>query len=411
MRLNMSARFERLFWLVFPNLDVSHLSSVGVFPAYEYRVMQDRQILVVDDEDLFRMSVAEALGISCPGISVLQAANGAQALDILTTKSVCLMVMDLNMPIMDGFSLLAELSNRDMRLPIIVVTSCGGDNYRDRILGQGAIACLEKPINIDVLAEYVYDMAKFPEEKLSTVSIAGFAQLLEYEQRTCCLVVDSSEGIGQIYFRHGEVVHAQLGKQVGPNAFFHILQFNQRSFGVQSFFKHVDRTINASITELLLQATVVADEQSAQNNEHALTLKDDDFLRADESCPQQEIYMSTIEDALKKAMKISGAIAIAVVDYESGFALGKIGGTEYFDVETAAAGNTEVVRAKMRVMHQLDLGDTIDDILITLESQYHIIRPLRREKSLFLYAAIDRKQGNLAMARHQLRQLEESIHV
>ncbi|MBL1120319.1 hypothetical protein JK364_49725 [Streptomyces sp. 110] len=118
-----------------------------------------------------------------------------------------------------------------------------------------------------------------------------------------------------------------------------------------------------------------------------------------------------IETALKEAMTIDGALGVAVVDYESGMTLGASGGNA-IDLELAAAGNTEVVRAKIRTLASLEIRDTIEDILITLSQQYHLIRPMRQSNgSLFLYIALDRQRANLALARHNLRKIEESLEV
>ena len=67
----------------------------------------------------------------------------------------------------------------------------------------------------------------------------------------------------------------------------------------------------------------------------------------------------------------------------------------------------------MRTMELLKLDDGIEDILITLDTQYHLIRPLssRSGKGLFLYLALLRSRANLAMARHQLRRIESSIEI
>ncbi|GAA1946804.1 hypothetical protein [Kitasatospora viridis] len=124
--------------------------------------------------------------------------------------------------------------------------------------------------------------------------------------------------------------------------------------------------------------------------------------------------MVNVESALKDAMTIEGAIGVALVDYSSGMALGTLGDNAELNLEVAAAGNTDVVRAKMRTMELLNLHDnTIEDILITLTGQYHMIRPLTQQTSrgLFLYLALARSRSNLAMARHQLRQIEATLEV
>jgi hypothetical protein len=121
----------------------------------------------------------------------------------------------------------------------------------------------------------------------------------------------------------------------------------------------------------------------------------------------------SIDLALKESMSIAGAVGVALVDYDSGMSLGTLGGGE-LDLDVAAAGNTEVVRAKLRVMASLALHDTIEDILITLNRQYHLIRPLSAAKgnpTLFLYLVLDREHANLALARHYLKRVEAKLTV
>ena len=123
--------------------------------------------------------------------------------------------------------------------------------------------------------------------------------------------------------------------------------------------------------------------------------------------------MPDMETALKEAMQIDGAIAVALVDYSSGLALGTKGGSHEFDISVVAAANTEVVRAKLRALDMLKLNDSIEDILITLNHQYHLIRPLtsRTGQGLFLYLALVKARANLAMARHRLRTIEQEVLV
>ncbi|MFF0584748.1 hypothetical protein ACFYWD_02080 [Streptomyces sp. NPDC003781] len=124
--------------------------------------------------------------------------------------------------------------------------------------------------------------------------------------------------------------------------------------------------------------------------------------------------MANLETSLKECLgSIDGATAVALVDYTSGMALGTLGGGKDFNLEVAAAGNTDVVRSKLRTMEHLGLKDEIEDILITLSSQYHMIRLLkgRGGNGLFLYLVLDSGRANLAMARHQLRRIESELEV
>ncbi len=124
--------------------------------------------------------------------------------------------------------------------------------------------------------------------------------------------------------------------------------------------------------------------------------------------------MATVEVSMKDMMtSVEGALGAAVVDYSSGMALGTLGGGKGLDLTVAAAGNTDVIRAKVRTMELLGLTGQIEDILITLESQYHLIRLVtgRSGNGLFLYLVLDKSRSNLAMARHQLKRVEEQLEV
>src|SRR5271170_6970251 len=120
--------------------------------------------------------------------------------------------------------------------------------------------------------------------------------------------------------------------------------------------------------------------------------------------------MASTKETLPKLMEIEGCVGCCIVDSNSGMMLGAAGGGA-MNLELAAAGNTEVVRSKRKTMKALMLNDQIEDMLITLGKQYHLIRPLASNDALFIYLVLDKQRSNLAMARHQLSVIEKDLAV
>ncbi len=122
--------------------------------------------------------------------------------------------------------------------------------------------------------------------------------------------------------------------------------------------------------------------------------------------------MAQLDNVIADLLAIEGASGAAIVDIDSGMALA-FGGTPGFDLNVAAAGNSNVVRAKLRTIQDLEIKEEIEDILITLQNQYHLINVLRGQgnSGLFIYLALNRVTANLALARHKLRSVAASVSV
>lgn len=117
--------------------------------------------------------------------------------------------------------------------------------------------------------------------------------------------------------------------------------------------------------------------------------------------------MASIQNSLENLLTADGALCAAVVDSSSGMMLGSVG--TGVDLEVAAAGNTEVMRAKLKTMRALGLNDSIEDILITLGKQYHLLRPMARHEGVFIYFVLDKAKSNLALARRKLQEIEKEM--
>lgn len=93
----------------------------------------------------------------------------------------------------------------------------------------------------------------------------------------------------------------------------------------------------------------------------------------------------------------NGFIAASLVDLDSGMTLAIKAARADFDLTAASAYNSELVKQKLKIMRTLGLSGAIEDMLITLTDQIHLIKLVGN--NTFLYLAVDRKQSNLALVR------------
>jgi len=102
-------------------------------------------------------------------------------------------------------------------------------------------------------------------------------------------------------------------------------------------------------------------------------------------------------------------VAVAVVETETGMPLASHANIADFDIETAAAYNTEVVKSKLKAIQALKLNQTLQDILLTLTDQLHLLK-LSPAGDKFIYLAVNSKDTNLAQARQIMKAHSASLN-
>lgn len=120
-----------------------------------------------------------------------------------------------------------------------------------------------------------------------------------------------------------------------------------------------------------------------------------------------------IEQQLAECMSIDGATAVALVDCESGMAIATSGNPRKLDLNLAAAAASNVLKAQQQAIVDLDLEETIEDVLVTLGGQYHLMRPLTDSsgEGLAVFLMLNKAKSNLAMARFKLSKIEKALTV
>lgn len=388
-----------------------------------------RRILLVDDESLFRRTTAEALEDEFPGLTVSTAADGAQALhELKDGPEPDLLITDLQMPVMDGYTLLARLVSMRCNVPVIVLTAYSNESARQLLTDERALELLDKPVDFDQLVVAVRPFLGARTPALRHVTVHGFLQLLETERQTCQLRITMPR-LARLWVRRGMIVGGAVGATRGLEAVYQILSWSDAAFTVADLPAAGEFDVEVPISRVLLDSARIEDEQSrgADADEWFSELFTEDTAadssRVSEtlnieqkdtqsvpSVQKKEPNMASIEETLNTAHSLDGSLGVALADYESGMCLGMRGGGADINLEIAAAGNTEVVRAKQRVMRDLDIGGGIQDILITLNDQYHIILPIPNT-TIFLYSALKRDKANLALARMKLTSAGKALVV
>lgn len=269
------------------------------------------------------------------------------------------------------------------------------------------------------------------EGSLELLSLPTLIQSLVQEGRQAHIQVEADGNIGLLFLDSGQICHAELHSSdqinlVGEEAVYEILDWEAGQFKVKNGVLPSQVTINTNWDFLLMEGLRRSDER--RSSEHGaeqsgevedldpdniyshLSEADAAVLKAMVAQQKENLEMANIDQTLSGAMNIDGAIAAALVDWESGLTLGTAGGGNGFNIDLAAAGNTNVVKAKMNVMKDLKLKGGVEDVLITLTDQYHIIRTLSGSH-MFLYLALRRDGANLGLARHQLSALEKDLSI
>jgi CheY-like chemotaxis protein len=117
-----------------------------------------KTVLIVDDDGLIRELTARFLESSPIGLTVLTAGNGAEAVALLKTTRVDLVLTDLNMPVMDGFKLLAYISDKHPDIKKIAMTGLQSEDVREKLRFLGIRHCMEKPFGLKDLNEKIIQM-------------------------------------------------------------------------------------------------------------------------------------------------------------------------------------------------------------------------------------------------------------
>ncbi len=234
------------------------------------------RVLLVDDEEDIVWGLSRVL--SKAGYEVLTASNGREALELLKSQPVDVIVTDIKMPELSGLELISEAKKLYPQVAVIVMTARGSEEHMRESYDRGAVEYIEKPFDLDHFLELV---GKAQREGFKGVvrdlKLVDILQILALEKSEAEIRVSAPGGSGRIFLADGKVVHSEFEGVEGEEAFFAILKLEGGSFSLRRGSKAPKRTINKDLDTLMLAAVAKMDEEQAAEAPEGPTIDVDSF--------------------------------------------------------------------------------------------------------------------------------------
>ena len=237
-----------------------------------------KNILIVDDEKDMLLSLKEGFDTYGEIFSVLLAEDGEKAVDKLKENVISLVVTDLRMPRMDGFSLLIHIMTHYPDIPVIIMTAYSRPVMERMAMKIGAVEYIEKPFRMDDLAQKIISTLEKESDGgiFTSVSSGMFTQLIEMEQKTCTvrLVNRSSDQRGVLFFREGELLDARVNNVQGEPAALEILTWDDVVLSIQDKCSQKEKKIEADFQDILIEAMRLRNKTGQTQNAAMAQQKD-----------------------------------------------------------------------------------------------------------------------------------------
>jgi CheY-like chemotaxis protein len=226
-----------------------------------------QKILLVDDDQDFLEVYWEILKTLPSGPEVHTASAGARALAIMEGESFNLLIVDLNMPKMDGLQVIAIARRKYPKLKIVVWTCIADEHFRARAYGMGVDQYWQKPASEQERQHFLDSVESLLQRELQggfrgvqSKSLVDLIQLECLSQDSTTLRITNGALTGRIWIQSGELIDAETEELKGEAAFRKILGWRTGSFELLPYDETRPRAIFSSYQALLLEIAQAMDE-------------------------------------------------------------------------------------------------------------------------------------------------------
>jgi len=226
------------------------------------------KVLIVEDNPVLLKILETGLKKYEKKFLSITARDGQEAIEILKTTPISLLVTDLQMPKVDGLSLLAYMNDHHPDIQCIVMSAHGTPQLKEKI-SLDVLRFIEKPFEIEELVQTILPTLERddPAGHLNGISIANFLQMIHMERKTCLLEIETQDAQkGYIYFENGVLFDAVYGEETGEAAALEIIPHERAKIRFKNLArgkKKVNRRIQKELTAITMDAMRRKDEADA----------------------------------------------------------------------------------------------------------------------------------------------------
>ena len=235
--------------------------------------MGAKRILIHDPDLKLVADLKDHILANRRAFDVITTADGQEALEIIRRLPVDLFLTGLQGRILDGYQLLTEVGRNHPKVKIIVMISQGALLPRAAFRYLGAKAMFEKPVNLTEITDAVFAHLQVRRTgEVWGVNLTSFLQMLNADLKTCILNVTRPGEAGRIYIEEGNIVTAECGSQVGDDALYTILAWDDPIIEIEYTAFTKWRTISAGLMSMLMESQRRKDNElmeKVQSRRHA----------------------------------------------------------------------------------------------------------------------------------------------
>jgi len=225
-----------------------------------------KQVLLVDDEPELLAALSEFLSLDSDLYNVLTAGGGQEALDIINSEDIEIVVSDIQMPRITGLHLLTEIRALHPHIRVILMTGYGTDAIQQEAEQKGCLHFLNKPFQVEHLRNLIRDEINRKSEgfmgTLENIQLVDLIQMCCMSSVDMTLLVTQGGTQGHIFIEGCEIVHASCEDIEGDEAFYRILSWENGRFSTLGEKTVPKTTIDKPGQALIMDAMRMVDEMA-----------------------------------------------------------------------------------------------------------------------------------------------------